>query len=306
MRLSVNRRQAGFTLIELLVVIAIIAILIALLVPAVQKVREAAARTQSTNNLKQIGLACQSFHDANKRLPFNGSSVSVGTTTYSLTGLPGSFTSGSWQFQILSFIDQAPLFTTAAAPSAGMAVYMCPGRGRPTFDTSTNWPWQDYFLNLYLNDQTGGSTVGASIASPGGANMQDVKRTLVGITDGSSNTVLAGHGSIQATLYSQSTTMLNVSSPINVGGTFGTARGGPTALGLAITTGPACVLARDVTTGANTPGSHLNAWGSSFPQGGLMVMCDGTVRMFPYSLSGPMFGQFLTPVNGEIVTLPDT
>src|ERR1044071_1215994 len=66
------RRATGFTLIELLVVIAIIAILIALLVPAVQKVREAAARTQSTNNLKQIGLSMQSFHDTNKRIPYNG------------------------------------------------------------------------------------------------------------------------------------------------------------------------------------------------------------------------------------------
>jgi len=61
--------RRGFTLIELLVVIAIIAILIALLVPAVQKVRSAAARTQSINNVKQIVLAVHSYHDVNKKVP---------------------------------------------------------------------------------------------------------------------------------------------------------------------------------------------------------------------------------------------
>ncbi len=110
--MAVRSRRWGFTLIELLVVIAIIAILIALLVPAVQKVREAAARAQCTNNLKQIVLATHNFHDANKRLPPGSIGSAWGETTTQIC-------IGTLAF-ILPYVEQGTVYNQLTATGTVM------------------------------------------------------------------------------------------------------------------------------------------------------------------------------------------
>src|ERR1700756_4017480 len=105
-RLRPGTGHQAFTLVELLVVIAIIAILIGLLLPAVQKVREAAARTQCTNNIKQLGIAIHNCNDSNGKLP-----PLVGT-------YPGTIgPSQSLHFWLLPYIEQDNLFRSAANPT---------------------------------------------------------------------------------------------------------------------------------------------------------------------------------------------
>src|SRR4051794_14689206 len=97
------KARPGFTLIELLVVIAIIAILIALLVPAVQKVREAAARTECTNNMKQIGLGLLAYHDTYKCLPPALARHDHGDDA-------GPYDCTFWGYFLLPYVEQQPLF----------------------------------------------------------------------------------------------------------------------------------------------------------------------------------------------------
>ena len=219
-----NRR--GFTLIELLVVIAIIAILIALLVPAVQKVRESAARTQCSNNLKQLALGCHNYQDAKKGLP----PARVARDAYA-----------TWIVLIMPYIEQDALYKqwditkgfssqNAIARETTIPICFCPSRRTPMIspagqNTGPNGgkagACGDYGCcagngsnrNLYLAN---GAMINGHVIDPKGPGPQsgsngidqpntnppaqplvpilafDSYTSLAWITDGTSNTLLLG------------------------------------------------------------------------------------------------------------------
>jgi prepilin-type N-terminal cleavage/methylation domain-containing protein len=341
MHRSLFRFRQGFTLIELLVVIAIIAILIALLVPAVQKVREAASLTRCRNNLKQFGLGFHGHHDTYKAMPSGGLSWSYNQRT-----MAGSSPAGpesqvwGWGFQILPYIDQTPLWSLPAGQTyddqvaaAVLPIYFCPSVGNPRqYPYAQGSPaggtpmrgMSDYTANAGSwgtlgdasapNNALDGPIVGSTNGSFGYTG-SGVKRTLAAIIDGTSNTLLIGEKFLTGRTFTNQSSCNDDQGYVDgwdndmiVFSQGASGQTPPTGYGAIAGTKPptpglSFPPARfDI---ASTGGTCGGFFGSIHSSGMLAVFCDGTVRSVSFSTSPAVFFSVCSINDGQALTLPD-
>jgi prepilin-type N-terminal cleavage/methylation domain-containing protein len=314
--------RRGFTLIELLVVIAIIAILIALLVPAVQKVREAAARTQCGNNLKQIGLGIHNHNDTFKLLPTGGQHWSLpptylpigpigstGSPNVPIEGVAGpALQRAGWLFQLLPFVEQDNVYkgggktmipdAQAQAIAAVIPIYFCPSRRSPrVFSQATNWyppaiagthAQCDYGASIANNSSTNGFLQRTFNHNMGDGNLGTPNRPpirLNDLIDGTSNVLLAGDKRI----------------PIDrLSGFQGEDNEGYTSGWDHDTYRRTDLLPLPDCNASNTAGcADSQRFGSSHTSGFMAVLGDASVRMISYSITATTFNNLGNRYDGN-------
>jgi len=297
----VDRPKRAMTLIELLVVIGIIGILIALLLPAVQAAREVARRAQCANHLKQIGLGLQMHHDTHRLLPSNGgwdgkqTIADVSGTPFTPytwpTEAPEPFywgvgdpmrkptkQTGSWLYAILPYVEQEALYQQRNW-QVPVSTYFCPSRRSPVAQEVVDQDeWGEYRGGGWRwakSDFAANADVISGLIEQGAAKCM----TFAEITDGLSNTILAGEKAFDPSVHTTNTWFWD--EPFFLGGSGGTARRGfglvPDAIG------------NDFRTN----------WGSAHPGGVQFVMADGSVRLVPFTMSWMEFITLLTPNAGD-------
>jgi prepilin-type N-terminal cleavage/methylation domain-containing protein/prepilin-type processing-associated H-X9-DG protein len=305
-------RSRGFTLIELLVVIAIIAILIGLLLPAVQKVREAAARIDCSNKLKQIGIALHSYNDVYKHLPPGNL----------WRATPQNYYAENWAIEILPYVEQDPLYkmynkalqnydpVNLLVVQTTVPVFNCPADPNLNLQVqpeSGNGSGVNYAVSSYravggATSVTGNGNAFWDINAPNSVTARQRGplhivgvaglnyENLANIKDGTSNTLMVGEWVTEthnrrATFWGYSYTSYSISTVTTVSNIY------------LVSDYDACTAAGDIN-------NCKRAFGSSHTSGINFVFCDGSVRLISNTVDPVVLGALATVAGREVVNFP--
>jgi prepilin-type N-terminal cleavage/methylation domain-containing protein/prepilin-type processing-associated H-X9-DG protein len=304
-RPSLKPQQPGFTLVELLIVVGIVAVLMAILLPAVQKVREAANRVQCLHNLKQIGTALHGYHDVYHSFPHAYDARALFLDPSQTPVAPQSdrtIVTKSWATLILPFIEQQNLQRAGYASyhERHVPLYVCPSDRRATASYSGDKGYGPQALTDYLA-VTGTMTfvgrpdTGTSRPKCDGVIYESSRTRLADITDGTSNTVLVGERPPSPDLFwgwwawGAFDASLGVRNSYPV---YGTSESKPVILCVRLF--PENYRPND----SNCCDTH-HFW-SAHPGGANWLFADGSVRFLPYR-SNPVLPALATRAGGEVV-----